>query len=514
MPTFELDAGGKTFEIEAPNQGAAVSGFKQYAGQSVDMNRVLFGGGGEPAQKPEAPITAEGAYRAADMGLQRGVAGLAGLPKAVGALGAQGIQGAANWAARKLGLPEDTRDVTQDGLVKLPTSEEALATIQKDFGGQQYTPQNRFERYMERGGEMLPNAAFPGGMVARAANVIFPAIGAQTAQEMGGGELAQAAGGLVGAGAANKIANSAARVGRAATLPSGKQVADEATRGYQTVDNMAVTTPVAKADIDSFASNLKSSLHSANKRPANVPGIYEEIGKLPDNGGDLADLVNLRRNIRDLPKNEQHAAKVALPKVEAEIERLAPGTMEQLTTAEKNYNAAKVWESLNKKMAAAEIATGPANSGLNLGNKLRAAAASVANNERLTRYMKPGEVAELERIAKGTLGQNALRQVGNILGGGGGIGTLVPAAILGGGAYGAGGDPMWGLAAPFIGRGARGLYNRSVAQQAANPSLMALARSPLAQQMGVGGIAPQSSLPGATVRGLMSPELLGLPPIQ
>jgi hypothetical protein len=126
----------------------------------------------------DAPMTAGGAYKAVDVGLQEGVAGLASLPRTVGTLGAQGIQGAANWVSRNLGLPEDTRDLEkQKGVVELPTYESALATIQDPkgmFKGQPYTPQNTGEEYLRTLGQFAPNVALGAGGVLR--GVVAPAL--------------------------------------------------------------------------------------------------------------------------------------------------------------------------------------------------------------------------------------------------------------------------------------------------------------------------------------------------
>ena len=160
-------------------------------------------------------MTAEGAYKAVDVGLQEGVAGLASLPRTVGTLGAQGIQGAANWVSRKLGIPEDTRDLEkQKGMVELPTYESALKTIQDPkgmFGGQPYTPQNTGEEYLRTLGQFAPNVAFGGGGLVR--GVVAPALASETAGQLtkgyGAEPYARMAGAVLGAGAASGLANTA-----------------------------------------------------------------------------------------------------------------------------------------------------------------------------------------------------------------------------------------------------------------------------------------------------------------
>lgn len=55
MSIFELEHGGKTFEVDAPDQASAVAGFKRYVGQQVDIGKVLFGGDAERDRTPEGP---------------------------------------------------------------------------------------------------------------------------------------------------------------------------------------------------------------------------------------------------------------------------------------------------------------------------------------------------------------------------------------------------------------------------------------------------------------------------
>src|SRR5262245_31592429 len=137
MPT--LDIGGKS--VTVGDEFLKLT--PQQQNDTVDEIATSLGITG---QKEQAPITASGLAKAADIGLQEGVAGLASLPRTALSLGSQGIQGASNWLSRKLGLPEDTRDLSKGGLVDaLPTYESALATIQDPkgmFGGKPYTPQN------------------------------------------------------------------------------------------------------------------------------------------------------------------------------------------------------------------------------------------------------------------------------------------------------------------------------------------------------------------------------------
>lgn len=82
-----------------------------------------------------------------------------------------------------------------------PTSEQADAAVQR-VTGPYHEPQGEVGRYARAGGRMLPNALVPGSAAARAASVVGPAVGGETArwatEAAGGDENAQAAAEFIG----------------------------------------------------------------------------------------------------------------------------------------------------------------------------------------------------------------------------------------------------------------------------------------------------------------------------
>jgi hypothetical protein len=110
-------------------------------------------------------------------GLKVGVAGAVALPRTIAELGYKG----ADWIAEKMGVQD--RAPMGDTFDALPSYQGTLNAI-VDKTGPMYEPKTTPGQYAKTVGEFAPGALFPGGAVARAANVIAPAIGAET-----GGQL-------------------------------------------------------------------------------------------------------------------------------------------------------------------------------------------------------------------------------------------------------------------------------------------------------------------------------------
>src|SRR5262245_4711093 len=239
----------------------------------------------------DAPLTAEGAYKATDIGLQEGVAGLASLPRTALSLGSQGIQGAANWVSRKLGLPEDTRDLSKGGLVDaLPTYESALATIQDPkgmFGGKPYTPQNTAEEYFRTAGQFLPNVAFGGGGLVR--GVVAPALASETAGQLTKGYGAEPYARMAGAVLGGGLASTAADIGRTARGYRGAPGLAEAGTAVDTGYKAARTAGVEldPTYVSGGLSNIMRGLISGPdaRSPRN---ISQTLGLLNDEAAALA----------------------------------------------------------------------------------------------------------------------------------------------------------------------------------------------------------------------------------
>lgn len=153
-----------------------------------------------------------------------------------------------------------------------------------------------------------------------------------------------------------------------------------------------------------------------------------------------------------------------------------------------NYAAAKRAERIDNAEYRAELRSAAANSGHNTGNSLRQNLASTLIKDKDRRGFSKEEIAAIEKAVKGRFGQNAARHVGNLLGGGGGLGQVVPGGIGAGiGALATGGSPVGaavgGAIPPLLGSILRGAYNRSVGKDVAKLEEKILKRSPLYGKM-------------------------------
>jgi len=140
-----------------------------------------------------------------------------------------------------------------------------------------------------------------------------------------------------------------------------------------------------------------------------------------------------------------------------------------------------------------------ANSGQNVDNSIRSRVASAldkidgANGGGFS----PEERAALDQIVMGTRTRNTLRDAGNMLGGGGGLGALAAGATVGAGAgqliAGPPGAVIGAAAAPMAGRIAKVLANRLTEKELTRADELTRKRSSLYEQL----LADAPMVPGA-----------------
>lgn len=254
MPVFEVEANGKVFEVEAPNQDAALAALSRNAApeQPRPTNRVVV------TPRQEQMSAAEDAVRSIPGGLVEGVAGLAGLPdlanRVVGWLVDRG--------AEALGLtPPDG----QRGPSLYPSAERVTGAIES-VTGELHKPQTRAGEYARTVSSFIPGAmAGPGGVVRNA--VAFGAIPGAASELAGGytkgtalepwarGGAAIATGGVAGvASARNNAAGAVASSARGVT----RQQMEAAEALFQEAQamGMPLTRPEAIQAVTGGASNL------------------------------------------------------------------------------------------------------------------------------------------------------------------------------------------------------------------------------------------------------------------
>ncbi len=470
----------------------------------------------------DQPSRLEDAAKSVGAGLANATAGTLGMAGDVRSLLSAGTSALGD----KLGVGADKVQAFKDLLsnaasmtatgkafANAPTSRQIKDSATDPIVSPDYEPQTVAGGYLKTGAEFLPGMAMggPRALLPRlATNVLAPAVASETAGQLTKGTeaepYARAGAAILGGAGATKMANSmvGSRAVKAAT-PTLDAVKDEATNAYTALTSRNVATPLSQSTLDNLADDITTTLNSRGIRPSNAESIHKAITeiKTPATAGaaDVADLVAARQSIKELlgkHDTNKAGAYVALNKIERAIEQASGGTMKAIKEADKNYSAAKAAEALDKRVAKAELRAAGENSGANVGNKIRQNLTTyLGSNE--ARYLSAETKADLEKIVRGTLGQNTMRAAANLLGGGGGLGMLAGGAA----GYQAGGWPA-AIAGAAAGRGFKMANNRSVTKQAERAAEAIRRRSPLGLQSPP--ILPQQTNPllSAAIAGLLA----------
>lgn len=493
MPVFDFTSPeGKTYSIEGP-EGATQQ-------QAFQMLQQHLG------TKQDSPDIGADVAKSAGAGLANAAAGTIGF---IGDL--RDLRNKiAGSAADKLGIPQSAQSAISAGLGYLPTealirraptSQDVLSSAPDPIVDPAYKPQTVAGDYTKTTAEFLPGLAAggPRGILPKlATNVLAPAIAGETAGQLTKGTdlepYARVAGSLLGGAGATKVANSLAEANaiRAAS-PSLSEVKKDASSAYDAITSRNVATPLPQASLDNLANDITTTLNNKGIRPSNADSVHRAVAeiKTPATAGaaDVADLIAARQSIKELlgkHDTNKTGAVLALNKIEAAIEQNSPGTMARIKEADKNWAAMRANEALDKRVAKAELQASGEHSGQNVGNKIRQQVTGFLNSGE-ARYLDAATKADLEKIVRGTRTQNAVRQLANLLGGGGGLGMLAGGAA----GYEAGGLPG-AIAGAAVGRGAKMLNNRSVIKQAGEVARNIRMRSPLGQQTPVSLPAPSN----------------------
>jgi len=465
MPSFEVTApDGKNYQIDAPDADAAFSAMSQHLGVTA----------------PSAPVTAKGLAKAAGVGVGEGVIGLAGAPADLTDLASRGLDYVAGTKTHESIAP----------YTKALGSENIKSKVE-GVTGEFYKPQNTAESWANTAGSFAPLvAAGPGGIARRVlTNVVAPTAGSEIAGELTKGTeaepYARAAGAIVGGAGASRIGR-ALDTTPAKLAPSTAEIRQNTSSGYDALTSRNVQTPIPQAELDNLAGDIRTALNAKGVRPSTADKIHNAVTEIetPATKGapDVADLVAVRQNIKSLlgsPDANKAGAAIALPKIDAAIERLSPGTMKELRSLDANWGAVRANEALDKRTARADLQAAGEHSGMNVGNRIRQNVRGyLTSNE--SRYLSAPNRASLESVVRGTPIQNTLRFGSNLLGGGGGLGsTVLGLGAAAGGSY--SGHPEAALL-PVGGLGLRMAANRLTARQAANAAAQIRNRSPYAQQ--------------------------------
>lgn len=177
MPIFELEAGGKSFEVDAPSMDAALAALRPAAPQAQpqlthDTADQFYNAVGMPQRSM--------GEQASDAAQSLGT----GLVHSAGFLGdtASALNRGVDQLLNKVGVP-------QNG----PQPNYTLGTNAQleRMTGPLHQPQTTIGDYAQTIGENALGAALPGGPLARAANVVLPAVFSETAGQATKGTAAE-----------------------------------------------------------------------------------------------------------------------------------------------------------------------------------------------------------------------------------------------------------------------------------------------------------------------------------
>lgn len=280
--------------------------------------------------------------------------------------------------------------------------------------------------------------------------------------------------------------------------PTAQALHEAADAGYNSVRGMDVR--YAGPSVNAMAKGVADDLLQKGFIAENAPitnSVVRSLQDWPEGAFGTPGTLDIARQALNKiqPGTPDHtAAQRAIRGIDEFIMGdHAPGSVagaaadagQALTQARGNYAAAKRSDRLTGIEDAAGLRSSAANSGHNLDNSIRSRIASLLLNEKQSRGFTDAEEVVLREIVEGTPVRNRVRDVGNLLGGGGGLGAVV-AGTAGAGAGLATGSPALaaaGALAPAVGYGAKAVANALTKRSLGRVDKQTRARSPLFEQM-------------------------------
>lgn len=291
-----------------------------------------------------------------------------------------------------------------------------------------------------------------------------------------------------------------------AAAPSGQALVKEGGAGLKEVRRMGVDYDAAA--VQDVADAIRSELYEAGFREQTAKTTHNLLNDLanPPEGGiaTAADIMAARQAFRQAAKErgadfeptpDAAAAMRVIEGLDRFLAEPPPGSVlrgpadavsESLKRANANYAAGKRSGRLTGVGDKAERRAEASNSGQNIDNTIRQRIASLLESPKKTAGFDKAELDELEEVVRGTFIRNRARGVGNLLGGGGGLGRLLTGgagAMVGGAAGGVAGGGIGAVALPALGISVKALANALTKRSLGKADEMVRKRSPLYQEM-------------------------------
>lgn len=446
--------------------------------------------------QPEQPSTTVGGI--AKQLATGAVTGTLGLPGDMASLLNKGI----DWATDKAGLGVAPSH-------EVGTSAQITRGLEKATGTS-LEPKTVPEEYARTiggfgaaaiGGPEMAAAKLLPSIGSRLLRVFGPALTSETAgQVTKGTELepyARVGGALIGGGGAVKAAK--------AVAPTIENIGLAKALDYKAVNDLGVS--FKPAAVKFMAGDIATTLEQQGITADVAPFTFKVLEKLENRTtpATINDIDNTRKILGQLAKGTTSpntmerinagAAQQAIREIDDALPAFqatdfATGAanhakaIEHLTNARGNAAVEFQTKALDRAEYKAANNAAAANSGANYENALRQQLKSILNSPAQSRQFPADVRAEMQKIVRGEGTRNAIRTIGNLLGGGGGLGSVVTAGI------GHTVLPGIGAAAPLVGAATKKIGNVITNRAVERLNEMVRARSPLAE-------AQRTSLPPA-----------------
>lgn len=278
--------------------------------------------------------------------------------------------------------------------------------------------------------------------------------------------------------------------------------------------NAATASPlrVAAPSVGDWSRSFQQQLLGDGIHPVDAPATFAKLQELenasPGAYATAANLISLRRSLEKTAQNfnpaagaDQLAATRAIKGLDGFIPNIDPAsvlagspaaTAPLLQRGNANYAAAMRSNDLTGVLdrantgilERAQTRAQASNSGRNLDNTIRQKIASLLEKPKEVSGYSDAELAALNGVVEGSGPRNAARYVGNLLGGGGGLGQFVTSGIGAGVGSSAGpiGAAIGATAPPAVGVGAKMIANALAKRSLNSADEMMRMRSPLYQE--------------------------------
>lgn len=284
--------------------------------------------------------------------------------------------------------------------------------------------------------------------------------------------------------------------------PSADALRQAGSRGFNEVRDMGVD--FKSQAVKQMAEKSRLALEQDGILAELAPKTFKILDKLaspPDKSvAPLSGVIAARRALKNArldftnPTEKLAADRliaqlddfIGKPNPKAVLAGPAPAAGKRFQEANANYAAAKRSDRITGKLADADRQAAVANSGQNIENAIRQRANDILKSDKLKAGFSKEELKALEDVAVGNATRNTIRFVGNLLGGGGGLGMGVTGSIgaAGGAALGGPyGAAIGASAVPALGMGLKRLGGRMTRNAMSGVDELARMRSPLYQEM-------------------------------